>query len=472
MNTLTVGLLRSSSLDYYLDRTSLGRMPGRSGLACALGEGTGTWIGDGTRRVGLRGALQEDLLTAALSGRHPLSGRALRHKTTIVHGYDLCFSAPKSVSVLFGIGSAEHAELIVQAHHDAVKDALGYVERHALAARRSDGGERVVVATHGAIGAAFAHSSSRAGDPHLHTHVVVANLVQGADGRWTSADGRALFAHRLAAGAAYEAQLRVRLSEALGVTWQRSHSRQLDLSGFDPLTRSVFSRRHAEIAEHLAARSLTSPRAARIAWAVTRDPKGTAVPLEQRRRSWIELAHGFGLPPAVPSLDKALPGRARAELDERAFASTIMSLREGVTRRDVVRAWSLAAVPGARVREIDASVDAWVPDPGGPGVAELQLLPSTVLAPGYVVRALGPRPLRGTEQPIYQRAATAIGEYRHRWQVVDRHCALGPSDQATLRAMSSGQLADRLATQHAIDDARLRLGRYRSGIGHELDLRR
>jgi conjugative relaxase-like TrwC/TraI family protein len=105
-----------------------------------------------------------------------------------VPGFDLTFSAPKSVSVLFGVGDDGMRAAIQDAHDQAVREALAYVEREAGVTRRGAGGA-VAIAGRGLIGAAFRHRTSRAGDPQLHTHVLVANLVLGADGRWGSSTG-------------------------------------------------------------------------------------------------------------------------------------------------------------------------------------------------------------------------------------------------------------------------------------------
>ena len=72
--------------------------------------------------------------------------------------------------------------------------------------------EAELVEANGFIGAAFRHRTSRAGDPQLHTHVVVPNLVQAADGRWSAPDGRHLFAWKMTAGTLYQSALRAELA--------------------------------------------------------------------------------------------------------------------------------------------------------------------------------------------------------------------------------------------------------------------
>src|SRR5205085_5486022 len=97
--------------------------------------------------------------------------------------FDLCFRAPKSVSVLAGLGDPDTVAVVHRAHADAVDAALGFLERHGCEARRGhDGVESLTGA--GFVGVAFRHRTSRAGDPHLHTHVLVANLTR-AGGRWS-----------------------------------------------------------------------------------------------------------------------------------------------------------------------------------------------------------------------------------------------------------------------------------------------
>jgi conjugative relaxase-like TrwC/TraI family protein len=83
-----------------------------------------------------------------------------------------------------------------------VLDAFGYFEGALSVARRGAGGH-VRIAGNGLTAAAFLHRTSRAGDPQLHTHVLVANLIRGSDGQWSALDGR-LYAHARTAGFLYQ----------------------------------------------------------------------------------------------------------------------------------------------------------------------------------------------------------------------------------------------------------------------------
>ena len=139
-------------------------------------------------------------------GREPVDARELaeqiakdsRPRTQTVAGYDVTFSPVKSVSTLWAVADPAVAAVIEQAHQAAVKDALAFIEKHALFTRTGPQGIRQVN-VRGLVATAFTHRDSRAGDPDLHTHVAVANKVQTLDGRWLSIDGRVLFKANVAA---------------------------------------------------------------------------------------------------------------------------------------------------------------------------------------------------------------------------------------------------------------------------------
>ena len=124
-------------------------------------------------------------------GREPMDARELagqiakdsRRRTQAVAGYDLTFSPVKSVSTLWAVADPAVAAVIERAHQAAVKDALAFIEKHALFTRTGPQGIRQVN-VRGVVATAFTHRDSRAGDPDLHTHVAVANKVQTLDGRW------------------------------------------------------------------------------------------------------------------------------------------------------------------------------------------------------------------------------------------------------------------------------------------------
>ena len=175
----------------------------------------------------IRTALGREMFAEAY-GRPPADDRELsgfiasnsRAATTAVAGYDLTFTPVKSVSTLWAIAPAPIARIIEDCHHQAVAETLEFLEEHAAFARIGAQGVAQVNTT-GLIAAAFDHRDSRAGDPNLHTHLVISNKVQaiGADGipRWLALDGTPLHHATVAASEFYNTRI-----EALSIAKLRA----------------------------------------------------------------------------------------------------------------------------------------------------------------------------------------------------------------------------------------------------------
>jgi conjugative relaxase-like TrwC/TraI family protein len=183
------------------------------------GESPGRWYGAGASSLGLQGEASPAGFQAMFEGRHPTTGELLGrpHGRSAVPAFDVVLRPTKSVSVLYGLGDAATGRTVLAAHHAGVREAVGYLDGH-LGARRGHGGVQHV-SGQGLLAVGFDHRTSREGDPLLHTHLVVANRVQGPDGRWTALDGRDVYRHRLAADAIYRATYQCELVRTLGVEW-------------------------------------------------------------------------------------------------------------------------------------------------------------------------------------------------------------------------------------------------------------
>jgi len=444
----------------------------------------GWWKGAGAAGLGLVGPVDGRDLEAVLSGLNPADGRSLVLRRGMVSGYDLTFTAPKSASVLFALGSPEVAGEVLSAHTGAVDEAMGYVARRAMAVRRGSGEDRCLEPVGGVVGAAFTHGVSRALDPHLHTHVVLANLGHGPDGRWTAVDGRGLLAHARAAGSLYGAELRHRLSVGLGVEWTVRQSGSYEVACIDPAVLGGFSSRQAEIRSYLAERSprrsgegrlrgtsvragsprTASGRASRVAWAATRDAKALPPAPGELARRWSAQALELGLSTddlrVVLSRSSARSGET-CTVDEHRFAGRLaVTPHATATRRDAVGAWADSLVHGTPAADVERCVDrlaSWSLDVG---VAEVPLTLATLMPAAHQLRALGSRP--GSPRPlgIWLDAAAAITSYRARWGVNDASFALGVEGSGKeLATMGARRLADHLDTSRRIADARRRLGR-------------
>ncbi|SMX77918.1 conjugative relaxase domain-containing protein, TrwC/TraI family [Brevibacterium aurantiacum] len=141
-----------------------------------------------------------------------------------VAGFDYTFSIPKSASVLWAVADAGTQALITDAHHAAVAEVVAFIEREVATTRIGAKGPDGAVAQAditGVIATAFDHYDSRAGDPHLHTHVVISNKVQTAqDGKWRSLDGRPMHAAVVALSELHEAVFADHMTRTFGVEWE------------------------------------------------------------------------------------------------------------------------------------------------------------------------------------------------------------------------------------------------------------
>ncbi|BCW35965.1 TraA/ATP-dependent exoDNAse/relaxase [Arthrobacter sp. StoSoilA2] len=133
-----------------------------------------------------------------------------------VAGFDLTFSVPKSVSALWALSPRQLQEDILKTHHQAVEATLNWLEDLVINTRAGRNGV-AHLGTHGVIAAAFDHWESRAGDPQLHTHVVIANRVQRiTDNAWATLDSRSLYKAVVAASEHYNGLLFDALGQNLG----------------------------------------------------------------------------------------------------------------------------------------------------------------------------------------------------------------------------------------------------------------
>ncbi|MDQ0375961.1 MobF family relaxase [Cellulomonas humilata] len=233
----------------------------------AHGTPPGTWLGTGLQ--GLQGGhglavgsfatpVQmerifghgEDPTTAMALGRSPhVYGTEDARRT--VAGFDCTFTVPKSVSVLWALGDSQTREAIYDCHRRAVDDVIALIERDAAKTRLgTDGVAQVDV--RGVIAAAFDHWDSRENDPNLHTHVVLANRVQGPDGVWRTLDSRAIHKAAVALSERYDVLLADRVSATLGLDWEfreRGPGRNpaYELAAVPRSLTEAFSRRSAAI---------------------------------------------------------------------------------------------------------------------------------------------------------------------------------------------------------------------------------
>ncbi|HSS09608.1 MAG TPA: MobF family relaxase [Acidimicrobiales bacterium] len=228
--------------DYYLGR----------------GEAPGVWAGRLPEHLGLSGVVEAEALRALIEGRDPTRGTALIRDDAkrTVRAFDVTLSPPKSVSLLWAFATAETSSGVSIAHVEAVAEALAFLDGRAGVTRQQSGGVRRRVATSGLAVATFVHRTSREGDPQLHSHCVIPNVVRRPDGSWVAIDGTPLYEWAKAAGSIYQEELRRRLSERLGVAWGPDRNGCREMLGFTERQLDCFSKRTGQIHHYQQAKGI------------------------------------------------------------------------------------------------------------------------------------------------------------------------------------------------------------------------
>jgi len=225
-------------------------------------EGEGQWVGRQAAGLGLAGSVSTDDLEALLSGHDPVTGTRLGSSLVdrcdakgnlipAVAGFDATFSAPKSLSVWWGLTGDPG---LLEAHDLAVGAVLDHLEQHGATTRMRVNGARQHPDVDGLVMATFRQATSREDDPQLHTHVVISTKVKAADGRWLALDARYLKRKQRALGGLYQSVLRAELTHRYGVAWQPVVNGQAEIDGMPRELLDAFSKRTAQVDALLAAK--------------------------------------------------------------------------------------------------------------------------------------------------------------------------------------------------------------------------
>ena len=345
------------------------------------GEAPGEWVGEIARDLGLSGQVDAAGYAAILDGTDPASGaRLLKRPATQVHelpdgttrrkeavlGFDVRFSAPKSVSILYALGDETTRERVLGIVNEAVRQGIAHLEDQACFVRRGDGGGEVERGR-GFAGMAFRHRMSRAGDPALHVHVVVSNLTQAAkDGKWltlASPKGRSpLWLHAKSAGVVFQAELRAGFLREFGLEFEAVTNGHADLEGFDREVIEALSIRSAEIAEWMEEHGADSIEAAQVAAYRTRDKKDYGVDEDERREEWIATAEPHGVSPeSISDMVAAATPREPRPIEDADLDQALANLESKTSHFDRrLLLWELAdQLPeGASERALSAAVEA------------------------------------------------------------------------------------------------------------------
>jgi len=218
----------------------------------------GQWFGRGAEELGLSGEIATEDFRAVLRGLRPASGEVLVHKANGYDdrraGWDATFNAPKSVSIQ-GLVGDDHR--LIEAHRKAVSRSLEELEHYALSRRR--GGSEWVV-TSNIVAARFDHIAARPAsgvkdgygpDPHLHTHVVIANMTRRPDGQWRL-DPIEIYRAQSFATAVYRSELAGEVQQLGYEIRIAGRDGRWELDGYTREQVMAFSRRRQDIEQTLA----------------------------------------------------------------------------------------------------------------------------------------------------------------------------------------------------------------------------
>ena len=230
---LSVGKVGVAHAEYYVSAEAVGAVS----YYADGGAAAGVWVSGGGWSVGSGSLVSADALRAALSGVDPGTGERLGQPYVVggtfrdvlgverprrpVGAFDLTYSPTKGFSAGWAVADAATRVEIGAAYDVSVGAVVDYLQTHAVGSRVGKGGKERVGVPGGAAVARFDHWTSRAGDPQLHSHLLVMNRVLCSDGVWRSLDGQRVYAHLPAASVYGAAVLRAELSRRLGWGWDR-----------------------------------------------------------------------------------------------------------------------------------------------------------------------------------------------------------------------------------------------------------
>ncbi len=434
---LSIGKIALGQHRYYEQQVAQGQDDYYTGR----GEAPGEWAGAGAQALGLTGRVGAGQFGALIAGHDPRDPATRLRSSAYdpkVAAYDLTFSAPKTLSILFAIAPEEVSGELVGCHEEAVRAALGYLEDTAVMVRRGHAGEHVQPGE-GLVAAAYRHRMSRALDPQLHTHVVAANLARGPDGRFTALHGAELYRAAKTAGYLYQAHLRALVTERLGLEWGEVRNGAAELVAFErPVVEHFSQRRHEMLREaEQGGIGLGSKSAAEHAALATRERKQFGLETHTWREEIRARAGEQGLDAGrVVELlraghDRLLRGLARRGGVEERVLGGRLTAATGLTERSntfderaVLQEFAAAAGAGALVGEVRAQAERFAERPdviatrgGGMTTAELVAVERRLIeaavgrageGTGVIDPSLAERAIAAADRPLTAEQAAAV----------------------------------------------------------------
>lgn len=285
-----------------------------------------------------------------------------RRQPQVVMAYDITFSAPKSLSIVWATGDEATRRLCEHAFEAGVAKGVAYLEQRALFVGRQQGRREA----RNMIAASYRHSTNRELEPQLHEHVVIANMGTDSLGSVRALQGKELFANATTAGYLAEAEMQNRCNR-LGIAWTETNRGIANVVGVPDEAIRAMSTRREQILNLTSELGTDSAHARQKAALATRASKDTSVDPDVLRQQWTERleAHGFG-PEQLAAATTAEPVLAWNDNDTKRLDRHLASSR-GVTeqqaifdRRDVIQA--IVDHSGGRLdgEQVERHADRWL----------------------------------------------------------------------------------------------------------------
>ena len=256
------------------------------------GKTPSKWIGGAAEALGRTGSVDRADHIKTLLGFDPETGMPLVQGAGAYrrYGWDLTFSAPKSVSIVWALGSDETKAAVEAAMFRAVEKTLATVEEKFSLGRRGQGGvEREKVKL---LMSAFLHGSSREQDPQLHIHGMLQNLAQRMDGSWGAIEPKEIFEWKMAEGAIFRAELSSEIRNLeFGIEEDGDSFR---IAGIPKTLEEEFSRRREQIEALLDEKGWSGGKASEVAALDTRKGK-EVLDNETLREDWERRGKEYGI---------------------------------------------------------------------------------------------------------------------------------------------------------------------------------
>ena len=271
-----------------------------------------SWYGKGAEKLELSGAVDKQEMARLLDGRisesEQLGKRNSQGELTHKKGWDLTFSAPKSVSILALVGKDNR---LVDVHNKAVRTTLDYLEKELVSTRKTIQGITTPEKTGNITVAQFQHKTSRALDMQLHTHNVVMNITHDSE-KYKSIESRNIYDTSRLLGQIYQNELAKNVREiGYGIEFDPQKG-TFEVEGVPKEVIKQMSKRRSDIEQAAEKYGYSSARGMGDAALRTRDKKQHVDESVLQKKWQAELEQSGFDPGSLIEKANGAPGKVRS----------------------------------------------------------------------------------------------------------------------------------------------------------------